>query len=364
MARVALFPILIVFLVAACTPRGPLALVPEDAAADKIVTVFQASNRTYGALEPPQRGRKQNAAYSRISLQIPPEHLPGNVTLPDATPNLQTDFLVRSIDDYDGEAAFVADLRRDLTVLPADQQEVIVFVPGYNMSAAQSLARMAQLKHDLDLPGISALFSWPSAASVLGYAYDRDSTLQSRDAYERFIRAIAKSRPRRIVLVAHSMGALLTMETLRQIAIGDPGWIQRNIGGVVLISPDIDIDVFRSQVARIGTLPQPFAIFVSENDRALALAARVSGAQQRLGTLTDPAALADLDVILMDISSFRSGSGHFAFGRSPALLSILGQMARVELSFDQDPAARAGLVSGTILTVQNATRIILSPVAQ
>jgi esterase/lipase superfamily enzyme len=299
-----------------------------------------------------------------VDLRIPSVHVPGNVRLPGKIVDPTQDFLVSGTQEFRNEDALVGSLRQRLAALPADEREVIVFVHGYNMSAAQGLVRMAQLQHDLNLPGIPALFSWPSAGSVLGYAYDRDSTLFSRDAYERYLRAIARSQPRRMILVAHSMGALLTMETLRQIALSDPGWIERNVGGVVLISPDIAVDVFRSQVARIGTLPEPFAIFVSKNDRALALAARVSGDDVRLGSVTNPADLADLNVVLLDVSLFSQGIGHFDFGRSPSLLALVSQIAEVELSFDEDPSGRAGLFAGTLLTVQNATRIILSPISE
>ena len=352
------------FLLSACTARGPLAMVPDGTPPGESVVVFQASNRAYGSLQPPRRGRVPVNDYDRFVIRVPEVRDPGDVAIPDGAPRPDRHFLVADATDLGDAAGLTRALRRELSLRPAGDREISVFVPGYNMSAAQSLARTAQLSHDLGIPGITALYSWPSAASVLGYAYDRDSTLYSRDGYESFLRAVAQSRPERLLLVAHSMGALLTMETLRQIEISDPGWTRRNLGGVVLISPDIDLDVFRSQVARIGDLPQPFVIFVSEKDRVLTLSAQVAGDGARLGTVTDPAVVADLDLTLIDISRFSSGVGHFDFGRSPALLSIIGQMARVELSFENDPAARSGLVVGTLLTVQNATRIVLSPAIQ
>lgn len=348
----------------ACTARGPLQPVPDGTPEGKTITVFEASGRSYDLFEPPVRGRDPVPGFSRHELRVPDRHRPGSVAIPQGRADPDRHFLVADSEEYPGGTQFSRSIRRELNALPAGEREITVFVPGFNMSAAQSLARTAQLKHDLGIPGLTLLYSWPSAGSVFGYAYDRDSTLFSRDGFETTLRAIADARPERMILVSHSMGGLLTMETLRQIAASDPGWIDRNIGGVVLISPDIDLDVFRSQIARFQSLPQPFVIFVSENDRALALAARVSGDGARLGNVTDPRLLSDLDVVLIDISQFSTGLGHFDFGRSPALLSIVGQMARVEMSFENDPAARSGLIAGTILTVQNVSHIVLSPTLQ
>lgn len=347
-----------------CTARGPLAMVPDGTSDGSIVTVYQSSNRVYGPLDPPIRGRSPKERLAKYEIHVPEERMPGTVEIPGQSIRPDRQFLISSELRFEEEAELILSLRKELSHLPMGEREVSVFVPGFNMSAAQSLARTAQLKFDLDIPGLAALFSWPSAATILGYAHDRDSVLYSRDAYERFLRAIAKSRPERMILVAHSMGALLTMETLRQISISDPSWIGNHIGGVVLISPDIDLDVFRSQAARIGNLPEPFIIFVSKRDRALALAASVSGDELRLGAVTDPSLLSGLDVTLVDISLFNSGMGHFDFGRSPALLKIISEMARLELSFELDPASRLDPISGTMLTVRGAGRLILWPSLQ
>ena len=363
--RFSILPLLATLLaLAACTTRGPLQYVPEGTEPGETVAVFEASNRSYGIFDSPRRGRVATAQYGRVDLRIPDMHVMGEVQLPGNVADPTQHFLVAEKEDYRDGTALIEALRKEIRQKPDGSREITVFAPGFNMSAAQSVTRTAQLKHDLDLPGIVALFNWASAGSVLGYAYDRDSALFSRDSYEQFLRDLAKAEPEGLVLVSHSMGTLLTMEVLRQISAPDPDWIDQNISGVVLISPDIDTQVFRTQIARMARLPSPFVIMVSEQDRALALSARVSGDGQRLGAVTDPADLADLDVILLDVSNFSSGMGHFSLGSSPALIGIIGQLARIETSFEGDPAARAGLIPGTILTVQNATRIILSPIAE
>ena len=84
------------------------------------------------------------------------------------------------------------------------------------------------------------------------------------------------------------MGSALTMETLRQMALRGSSRALSRIKGVVLISPDLDVDLFRSIALDIGTLPQPFVIFGSSKDRILNLSATISGAPERLGNLDGP----------------------------------------------------------------------------
>ena len=135
--------------------------------------------------------------------------------------------------------------------------EVVVFVHGYNNTLGSAVFRHAQMAHDFGLEGPQVTFAWASASDPLGYVHDRDSIGIARDDLEALLVALAR-RERRIRLVGHSMGAQLVTETLRQMSIGGEHQALARLSGVVLISPDIDVDVFRSQVERINPLPQPF----------------------------------------------------------------------------------------------------------
>ena len=70
-----------------------------------------------------------------------------------------------------------------------------------------------------------------------------------------------------ISILAHSMGNYLAIESLRQISIRDRG-LSPKIRDVMLASPDIDVDVFRRQIAEIdaGSRPAQFTLFVSRDD--------------------------------------------------------------------------------------------------
>ena len=197
----------------------------------------------------------------------------------------------------------------------------------------------------------------------MGYLQDRDSALFARRGLEALIHEIEAAGADRIYLVAHSVGAGLAMETLRSLALQADISTLKHIAGVVLISPDIDVDVFRAQAQEIGKLPQPFVIFGSARDKALALSARLTGQHARLGSLSDPATVADLDVTIVDVAAFNTGTGHFNVANSPALIRILDRLEQLDSTLDTDRRLRVGFLPGIVMTIQNATVVVLSPIA-
>ena len=217
------------------------------------------------------------------------------------------------------------------------------------------------MSHDLGLPGVAMSYSWPSAANPLNYAYDRDSALFARDGLRRMIEEVAKSNAKNIILVAHSLGSLVTMETLRELAVAQKTRVLNRVGGVVLMSPDIDVDLFKTQADTIGTLPDPFIIFSSQKDRALRLISRLTGQTNRLGRLDDVVEIAEYNITYIDVTAYSEGGlNHFPTARSAALLKLLGQIPDIEAALSGD-GGRTGLLPGTVLTVQNVTTLILQP---
>jgi len=349
-------------LLVACSPRGAITYSPEAALVGEVTPVFIGTTRVLadGAFGPE---RSEEMRFARFDVSIPPQRTRGDINWPTRfeKPNPARHFLTTKEVLYPSNPDFRADLKRNLA---ANGYEAVIFVHGYNNNFAEGVYRVAQFSHDLEIPGAVVHYAWPSAAKPLGYVYDRDSALFARDGLERLIDEVSGAGARRILLVAHSMGSGLAMEALRQAAIrGDQAALGR-IGGVILISPDVDVDVFRSQVSAIGELPQPFLIFGSDRDRLLGLSARLTGQRERLGSLSDVSRVADLKVTFMDVGEFASGAGHFTLGDSPALIRLIENIGQIEGAFEADRARRVGLLSGAVLTVQNATQIILHPVAQ
>lgn len=351
---------------AACAPRGHITMDPAAAQVGQVVPVFVGTTRKPDAATGQfGSGRLEGEDYVQLDISVPPDRKLGTIPFPKkyGPPDPRRDFLTTDQTLYASPAAFRADLARAIRAQPTGKREAVVYVHGFNNTFAEGVYRIAQISHDLQVPGVAVHYSWPSAANPLNYGYDRDSALFARDGLERLLNQVRAAGADRIVLLGHSMGAELVMEVLRQMNLDGNTAVLSHLGGVVLMSPDIDVEVFREQALRIGTLPQPFIIFTSQKDRALALSARLTGQKHRLGNLKDVSRVADLKLTIFEVGAFSEGVGHFTAATSPALIRILGRISDVDKAYADDRTGRTGLLPGVVLTVQNATQVILNPTA-
>jgi esterase/lipase superfamily enzyme len=164
----------------------------------------------------------------------------------------------------------------------------------------------------------------------------------------------------RILLVGHSMGAMLVMETMRQISLQNRLRLNLREIGLALISPDISVDVFNTQVERLNPMPRPFNIFTSQTDRPLKLSGALAAQSARLGRLVDLERLSQIEVTLIEVSEFDiGGSGHFIVGSSSALIKVMSFLNKIDRLFLSSVSVRAGLFPGDITTAGKATRIVL-----
>jgi esterase/lipase superfamily enzyme len=207
-----------------------------------------------------------------------------------------------------------------------------VFIHGFNNRFDDAVFRFAQIVHDAGTPVVPVLFTWPSRGSVLAYGYDRESNTYSRNALESTLRTLAGDPAvGEISILAHSMGNWVTLEALRQMAIRD-GRVAPKIRNVLLAAPDVDVDLFREAVLDMGQSRPSFTLFVSQDDRALAISRRIWGDAVRLGAI-DPERepyRSDLEragITVLNLSGLRTGDplNHSRFARSPEVVRIIGR---------------------------------------
>lgn len=309
----------------ACAPRN-VAKVAEPVAQAQILPIWVATQRSLENTGPAFGVRRTGRmSYFRADVSIPPTHRPGNIEWPGPfeTPDTARHFALTG-------SAVLPDASTLKNNLPhkGPVRETIVFVHGYNVTLSDGLYRLAQMAHDFQTPNPPVLFSWQSAGDPRGYVYDRDSVLYARDDLEAFLDVMTRNSRDRVTLVAHSMGSQLVMETLRQMALKGNRTTLSRINSVVLMSPDIDTDLFLRQARAIGQLPQPFLIFVSSNDRILGLSSLLTGRKQRLGVLSDPREVEGLQVSILDFSALSGDAetSHDVAATSPAAISVLEGM--------------------------------------
>lgn len=242
--------------------------------------------------------------------------------------NPATDFATLKADDLtrDGAKDWL-----NTTVRKSPDRSVLVFIHGFNNRFEDSVYRFAQIVHDSGVHSAPVLVTWPSRGSLLAYGYDRESTNYTRNALESLFQYLAADKEvKEVSILAHSMGNWLTLEALRQMAIRNDG-LPEKFKNVMLAAPDVDVDVFRSQIEDMGRQHPRFTLFVSRDDRALAFSRRVWGDIPRLGSI-DPEAdpykqeLADNEITVIDLTKVKAGDGmhHGKFAESPEVVRLIG----------------------------------------
>jgi esterase/lipase superfamily enzyme len=313
--------------------RGVLGPVASTAADTSKVTMLVATTRSRdpddGVLFSGERSKKPD--FAEITISIPPERSRkvGEVQWPSQIPgNPEKEFVTLKVDRLD-RAEALKRFNRGVVKIP--KRRVLVFIHGFNNRFEDAVYRFAQIVHDSEAPVMPVLFTWPSRGSILAYGYDRESANYSRNALEDLLQALARDPSvGEISILAHSMGNWLALESLRQMAIRN-GQIPAKIANVMLASPDVDVDVFRTQIADVGKSKTRFTLFVSQDDRALAVSRRLWESTARLGAI-DPDSepyrteLAAERINVINLTSFKSEDrlNHGKFAESPDVVRLIG----------------------------------------
>lgn len=356
---------------AGCGGRAGGALVvvgptPEGAGVvDMLVVTTRAPVPDDGVMFSGERGTEIGRTAIRVSIPPVAERRVGEVLWPSRRPpDPKREFAVVERTDLapDGGRAW---FRR------SGNGRALIFVHGYNTRYDDAVFRFAQFVHDSGTPLTPVLFTWPSRGKVSQYVYDRESTNYSRDAFEALLRAaITDPSVKEVGILSHSMGTWLTMETLRQMAIRDGG-LDPKIRDVVLASPDIDGDVFRRQISRLGSPRPRLSLFVSRDDRALDLSRMISGDVERVGSI-DPSAepwkstLEKENVHVFDLTDVKTADrlNHGKFAADGDVVRLIGNRLMAGHTVSDGRVGFSdtlrGAVSGTVGVVGRAAGSVVS----
>ncbi|WP_131837453.1 alpha/beta hydrolase [Ancylobacter aquaticus] len=326
-------------ILAGCASRpgdDALSVIDVDTVSTSTHTILVASSRE----RDPRPGvfyngeRTPELSFAKVEISVPPTHKPGMVESPQKSPpNPATDMVVREAVYRDTPTQFNADLKSELSKYPAGKRQAVIFVHGYNTLFSEALYRLTQMAEDSKAPGVPVLFTWASRGEIADYVYDNNSATAARDRLEETIRLVFNSGADQVTIVAHSMGNWVTVEALRQIKISGNPLPMSKLGNIVLAAPDIDVDVFKSQLKRLGKPPKPFIVIVSRDDKALAFSDFIAGDKPRLGAYTHDTELVELGAVVVDMSNVKSTDGfnHAKFAQlaemAPQLRGMLARAA-------------------------------------
>ncbi|CAN7616063.1 alpha/beta hydrolase [Bosea sp. LjRoot90] len=304
------------------------ATAPGTSKVTMLVATTRAADPDAGVLFSGERGKP---AFVEMTISLPPasRRKIGEVQWPSRLPgNPETDFVTLKVDKLDAKTG-LARLHERVSRVP--KRRVMVFVHGFNNRFEDAVYRFAQIVHDSDANVVPVLFTWPSRGSLFAYGYDRESATYSRNALEELLQGLARDPAvGEVSLLAHSMGNWVALESLTQMAVRNRG-IPAKIANVMLASPDVDADVFRTQIAEMTGRRPKFTLFVSQDDRALAISRRVWGGKDRLGAV-DP----DVEpyksefeadkITVLNLTKLRTGDklNHGKFAESPEVVKLIG----------------------------------------
>ncbi len=243
--------------------------------------------------------RAGQCTFSLASLRLlKPLSENGLVFIPEHLNQLES---VSEVDD----SAFWSELHRQARGL-----RPLLYLHGYNTSFAKACDQAALFQANLNLDRRLVLFSWPSDGAFLNYARDEADLVWSVAPLERImLRMVEEFGAGGFDVVAHSLGARGMLFALVQLANRHYDVIPL-LNQLVLTAPDIDAGIFQQYLEDILPLAANISLYVSANDRPLALSREVHG-YPRLGQsgphLKDMEGIEIIDVTDVGVRSF---SGH------------------------------------------------------
>lgn len=299
------------------------------------VQVFIASTRK-GEAGAAERQQATDAHYALATMTVPPGHHAGSIEEPLwGRPSGRSDIALAGERELEPDE-FRAELASHISGRIGVNRDVLVFVHGFNTSFDEARLRATQIAADAHFGGVMVLFTWPSKADLLGYVSDKDSATASRDALQGLLHDLGQTPGvGKVDVLAHSMGGWLSMEALRASAIAGDRDLSGHLGEVILASPDIDMTVFASQMARVR--PANVTVFATPNDRALSLSSFIASSRQRVGAIDaskpeDRAEIESLGAKVVDISAYSDADrfiSHAVFANSPEVIGAIGaELAR------------------------------------
>ena len=271
--------------------------------------------------------RSPDLGLASVEVTIPPNHVVGQLERPKRLPpDPRTEFTVVDPLIYRSDTSFISEIDRELAKRPPGQRTVLLFVHGYNNTTSDSILRLAQFIEDSNYQGVPVLFTWASAARAPRYVYDLNSALVARVKLKDISNILTRTRAERFDIFAHSMGTFLTMEGLVDAAQAGTLGRRGAIDHIVLASPDIDIDLFRTQITLLPTsIRERIYLLISRDDRALRASRRIAGGVPRVGA-ADVALLEGFGVTVIDLSEIADSSAgsHSKFVGSPEVVQLIG----------------------------------------
>ena len=263
---------------------------------------------------------------------------------------------------FQAKAELQGEVERRLAEAP--KKEVMLYIHGFNETFATAAFTAAELCHFLGREQVCAFFTWPASTTgnfLISYTTTTESADYAVAHLKKTIRTLATTPGlERLQILAHSRGTALTLRAVSElateaIAAGKEPLDLYKIDNLVLLSPDIDVDIAAQQIT--GFLSDPelmtfwpearlprvlqgrLTIYASPEDRALLVSRILFRSRNRVGQLRpedipDTAQRYFETVGRIDLISYEGKRtdlfGHSYFTTNPQVSSDLIEMIRYD----------------------------------
>ena len=258
------------------------------------------------------------------------------------------------------ESALQSEVRKRLRTAPS--REVVLYVHGFNETFATAAYTMAELCHFLGRTHVCSFFTWPASSSggpLTSYISTTESSQYSVGHLKKAIRTLAQTPGvEGLHLLAHSRGAALLLSAVRElyietVAFGESPADALKLKNIVMLSPDVDVDVASQQLEMVASDPDfttrwhsavlpkfvkgRFTVYASPGDKALRLSEFLFRSKSRVGQLSPEdipprvqeyfSKVGNVDVIVYK-GERTDRHGHSYFASNPQVSSDLIELIR------------------------------------
>ena len=204
------------------------------------------------------------------------------------------------------------------------QQDLLLFVHGFNVSFDAAIVRTAQIALDMPFNGAVVAYCWPSQCGVLNYEADEPINKASVSPFTQFLKTMLAGVPKetRINIVVHSMGNRIVMEALHNLPAPRGGnSANKSFANVVLCAPDVGRNDFLDWAPGVVAQSDRVTLYANSSDTAL-IASKSLHSEMRAGDAWVPLVVEGIETIdcsRIDLSLM----GHSYYGSNTDVLSDL-----------------------------------------
>jgi hypothetical protein len=177
------------------------------------------------------------------------------------------------------------------TVGPGGENDILVFVHGFNNTMEGATLRLAQVAQDTGFLGRAVLYSWPSDGTLLlgindfrhfpetSYNHDGRMAGQSGQPLADLLRRLnrvqsekpaVEGQPRpRVHVIAHSMGNRVLLDAMQRLAADPTAAGRKPLGHVVLAASDVASDQFKQLAPTAFQVVDDVTLYFNPDDWAL-----------------------------------------------------------------------------------------------